>query len=495
MKESDIVVSILAYGLKEGFLSPEDYIYSSNKLLHLFKMSSLEEGKTYPLEEALQAAIELGKAKSLEEMDNLNQEDCFEAEIMDQIMPRPYEVIQKFYGLLKINPCEALSYMYDFAIKTRYVRLDRLKKNVSYEVEGEKCSLDITINLSKPEKDPKEIAKGALIKSSSYPACALCKENEGFYGSFKQAGRSNIRLIPLKLNNEDFYFQYSPYGYFNEHCIVLKKEHEKMTIDEKTLRRLFDFVDLFPSYFLGSNADLPIVGGSILSHEHYQGGNYLFQLDKAKGKERFSFASFPEVEAEIVDWPISVIRAYSSSREELMAFGDKVIASWRSYSDEGNMIYAQTDGVMHNTVNPILRKNNGVYQLSLALRNNFTTEKYPLGLFHPHPEYFHIKKENIGLIEVMGLAILPGRLVKELKACGDYLLNQMKEGDEGLISSHLSWLEELKRKYKGLFDKKTISQVLNNEAGLVFEKVLECVGVFKDTAEGLEGFRKFIHTL
>ncbi|MCI2068912.1 MAG: UDP-glucose--hexose-1-phosphate uridylyltransferase [Bacilli bacterium] len=493
MTPSEIIYSLVNYGEEKGLLDPLDRIYAINKLLRLFREDSYEEPKnSFSIEEAVQAGIGLGKEKKLTELENLNEEDAFEGEMIDALLPRPSQVKEIFFKKYQESPKAATDWFYQFSINARYVRTDRLKKNIVYKVKGEKIDLDITINLSRPEKDPKEIAKAQQVKSSSYPLCLLCKENEGYYGTFTHPGRANHRIIPLKLNGEDFYLQYSPYGYFNEHCIVLKKEHSPMTMNEKTFKRITDFLEMFPTYMLGSNAELPIVGGSILTHEHYQGGDYLFPLAKAGEEESFTFKKFPLIKAAIVKWPLSVLRVTSSSKEEIVAFCTYVLDKWRNYSDESLGIIAK-DEVIHNTVSPIGRRVNGAYQFDLALRNNRTSTEYPLGIFHSHPEYWHIKKENIGLIEVLGLAILPGRLQKELELCRLQLLKPSTDIDPS-IEKHLPWLMEVKAKHPEL-NEKNAEAILKEEVGLVFEKVLSDAGVFKRDEKGKAGFIRFIKTL
>lgn len=493
MTPSEIIFSLVKYGEEQGLLDPLDRIYAINKLLRLFREDSyLEPLKSFGIEETVQEGISLAKEKKLTELENLNEEDAFEAEMIDALMPRPSQVKEIFFQKYQKSPKEATDWFYHFSIAARYVRTDRLKKNIVYHVKGEKIELDITINLSRPEKDPKEIAKAQQVKSSSYPLCLLCRENEGYYGTYTHPGRANHRIIPLKLNGEDFYLQYSPYGYFNEHCIVLKKEHSPMTMNENTFKRITDFLQMFPSYMLGSNAELPIVGGSILTHEHYQGGAYLFPLAKAEEEEQFTFKDYPSIKAGIVKWPLSVLRVTSSNKDEIVAFCTYVLYKWRLYSDESLGIIAQ-DTVCHNTISPIGRRVNGAYQFDLALRNNLTSEEYPLGIFHSHPEYWHIKKENIGLIEVLGLAILPGRLLNELALCREQLLHPVEKVDPS-IEKHLAWLQEVKGKHPQITEKNA-EGILKEEVGLVFEKVLSDAGVFKRDEKGKAGFIRFIKTL
>jgi len=495
MEINKIISSLIQYALKNKFIAAEDQIYCTNRLLELFQLDTYEstegeENFALVMEEALNYA----KKHHLRTFENQNEIDCFDALIMDTIMPRPSGVISKFRELYhKVSPQDATDWYYDFSIKSRYIRKDRLAKNIVYSTKGKKVDLDITINLSKPEKDPKEIARLRTIKSSSYPKCLLCKENEGYYGTYSHPGRSNHRIIPIKLNGEDFFLQYSPYGYFNEHCIVFKSEHSPMSITKDTFKRFVDFLDLFPHYMIGSNADLPIVGGSILSHEHFQGGNYEFPLNRAEDIYTFKVADFPDVKCSILNWPLSVIRLQTTDRDALVELSDRILRKWRSYSDSSSGIVAvDAEGNKHNTITPISRRKEGLYEIDLVLRNNLTSEEYPDGIFHPHKELHHIKRENIGLIEVMGLAVLPGRLKRELSLCGEYLLGRTGEVDPS-IEKHLPWLEQIKSKRE--INSKNVEKVLREEVGFVFEQVLTDCGVFKLTKDGLESFKKFIETL
>lgn len=492
MDINEVITGLVAYARSKDFIPEEDEVYVTNRLLDLFRLDTYELKKSsHSIEEIMDAALAYAKKNNLRELENQNEFDNFDAEIMDVIMPRPSQVIARFNQLLKESPQKATDYFHKLSIDDRYVRMDRLKKNIVYHMKGKMTELDITINLSKPEKDPKEIAKAMSMPSSSYPKCLLCKENEGYYGTYTHPGRSNHRIIPLTLNKEKFFFQYSPYEYFNEHCIVLKAEHVPMEISEKTFRRFVDFLNIFPHYVIGSNADLPIVGGSILFHEHFQGGRYEFPLARAQVLYDFSIAKYPLVSCYVVDWPVSVIRMDSKDSEQLIEAASFVLAVWRKYSDPENDIIA-FDSVQHNTISPVARMKDGHYEMDLALRNNRTDAEYPDGIFHPHKEFQHIKKENIGLIEVMGLAILPGRLVNELALVSDYLLKKTPVIDPSILK-HEEWMRMLQKKYQFATD--NIKQILKQEVGLVFEQVLENCGVFKRTPQGEKGFNKFIALL
>jgi UDPglucose--hexose-1-phosphate uridylyltransferase len=491
MTLDEIVFSLVKYGEDKLSLPKEDEIYVINRLLSFFKAESFEKPeKTYSFEKTIQAAIAYGKEHNLAEIENLNEEDNFEGALVDLAMPRPSQIIEMFWEKYQKSPDTAIKWYYALSKSTDYIKTARLAKNISYKVKSSLCDLDITINLSKPEKDPKEIAKALSIKSSSYPKCLLCKENEGYYGTFTKPARADHRLIPLTLNKERFYLQYSPYGYFNEHCIVLADEHTPMKIDSETFKRLFDFIDLFPNYLIGSNADLPIVGGSILTHEHYQGGRYVFPLMKAKIRREFKAEGYPDVRVGEVSWPLSVMRLISHSRTHLEKLASRILACWRSYSDEKCGIVAD-DGIEHNTITPIAYKKGKDYILDLALRNNLTSSQYPDGIFHPHPELFHIKKENIGLIEVMGLAILPGRLLTELRLAEKLLLGQ--EVADPSLDKHRPWLKEVQAKHPEI-SPSNVHLILQQEVGEVFAEVLSDCGVFKQDEEGQKGFERFAET-
>jgi UDPglucose--hexose-1-phosphate uridylyltransferase len=407
---------------------------------------------------------------------------------MDCVMPRPSEVIRRFHSDYARNPKAATDRFYKLSQASNYIRTDRIAKNLQWKTPTEYGDLDITINLSKPEKDPRDIAKAKLIKSTSYPKCLLCRENEGFAGHAGHPARQTHRLIPLRLSGHRWFLQYSPYTYYNEHCIVLNRKHVPMKISRRSFENLLDFVTIFPHYFVGSNADLPIVGGSILSHDHYQGGRYNFAMAKAPIEKHYKFEGFEGIEAGRVKWPMSTIRLRGEDREELIELADKIQLAWRGYSDESAEILAETDGNPHNTVTPIARRKGELYELDLVLRNNRTTEEHPLGLFHPHAEVHHIKKENIGLIEVMGLAVLPARLKGELSALAEALVSGAPL--TGALEKHAPWAEELQTRYT--FTPENAAGILETEVGRVFARVLEHAGVYKRNAAGKEAFMRFV---
>ena len=495
MNLDSVISSFIAYGLEKGFFTSEDEIYVSNRLLHLFRGTSFKKTEEIlPFKEALRQAIGFARDNRIEELDNLNQEDNLEAEIIDLMLPRPSEITRIFYQKYRKSPKDATDWYYQFSKDTDYVKTERLAKNIFYKTVQEQTELDITINLSKPEKDPKEIARLKTIKNTSYPLCALCKENEGFYGSYSQAGRSDHRIIPVKLGGHDFFFQYSPYGYFNEHCIILDSVHRPMEISEDTFRRFADFLDWIPHYLIGSNADLPIVGGSILTHEHYQGGNYVFPLNKAEKAFDFKLDRFRSVRGEYMKWPLSDLKLFSEDREEIIKACSYVLAAWRKYSDARAGIIASDKDGLHNTITPIARKVGGEYQIDLVLRNNRTSGEYPDGIFHPHKDKHHIKKENIGLIEVMGLAILPGRLISELDLCADYLVTGIRPEDPS-VDKHMDWVRKIRAGYPRFESKEDARRVLKNEVGLVFKHVLDDCGVFKQDEKGFKEAEDFINNL
>lgn len=413
---------------------------------------------------------------------------------MNCITPRPAQVIDAFWQKYDISPTDATTYYYTFCQDTNYIRRARIAKDLRWSVPSKYGDIDISINLSKPEKDPKAIAAAKNAPASSYPKCLLCMENEGYAGTVTHPARQNHRIIPLNICDSQWGFQYSPYVYYNEHCIVFNGEHIPMKIEKKTFKKLFDFVKLFPHYFLGSNADLPIVGGSILSHDHFQGGHYTFAMAKANTLNSFRVAGFENVKCGILNWPISVIRLKGETTEELIELADHILKTWQSYTDESAFIFAETDGEPHNTITPIARFRNGFYELDLALRNNITTEEHPLGVFHPHSNLHHIKKENIGLIEVMGLAILPARLKQEMNLLAEYILSGKNVRENSALNKHADWIDEFLPKYHDI-NEENIMDILQNEIGTVFVQVLEDAGVYKCTQSGLQAFMRFINTL
>ena len=412
---------------------------------------------------------------------------------MGLITPRPSNVISKFNSLYEKSPKCATDFYYKLSQDSNYIRRYRIKNDLKWITKTEYGDIDITINLSKPEKDPKAIAAALKMKSASYPKCLLCKENEGYAGRVNHPARQNHRIIPMVLGGDDFYLQYSPYVYYNEHCIVFNSEHTPMKIDRSAFEKLLDFIELFPHYFIGSNADLPIVGGSILTHEHFQGGNYEFAMAKAPIETQVKFSGFEDVEAGIVKWPMSVIRISSKSKERLVELADKILTAWRGYTDENSFIYAETDGEKHNTITPIARMRNGKFEFDLVLRNNITTDECPLGFYHPHPEYHHIKKENIGLIEVMGLAVLPSRLKNEMALLKDAMLQGKDISKIDTIASHKNWADMIMNKYDITAD--NCEEILQKEIGIVFTSILEQCGVYSRDEKGKKDFIKFIESV
>ena len=420
--------------------------------------------------------------------------DTRDDNIKDSVFVDREDERKEFWDKYKKSPKEATDYFYKLSCDSNYIRRQRIKKDRKWTTDTEFGTLDITINLSKPEKDPKAIAAAKNAKQSAYPKCQLCKENEGYAGRVNHPARQNHRIIPLTINNSDWFFQYSPYVYYNEHCIVFNSKHTPMKIERATFGKLLDFVTQFPHYFVGSNADLPIVGGSILSHDHFQGGHYTFAMAKAPIEKELQFEGFSDVKAGIVKWPMSVIRISGPDKERLIELADKILLTWRGYTDEDAFIYAETDGEPHNTITPIARRSGDMFELDLTLRNNITTDEHPLGVYHPHAEYHHIKKENIGLIEVMGLAVLPARLKEELELLAEYILEGKDISSNEKIEKHAAWVAEFLPKYDNL-DKDNIQDVLRKEVGNVFVHVLEDAGVYKCTAEGREAFMRFINKL
>ena len=420
--------------------------------------------------------------------------DLFDTKLMNCLTPRPAQVQAEFAKRYEVSPKEATDYFYKLSQDSDYIRRYRVKKDLKWKVDSAYSEIYITINLSNPEKDPKAIAAAKNAKVSSYPKCQLCVENEGYAGRVNHPARENHRIIPITVNDSAWGFQYSPYVYYNEHCIVFNGEHTPMKIEKQTFVKLFDFVKLFPHYFLGSNADLPIVGGSILSHDHFQGGNYTFAMAKAPMEETFTIKNFEDVEVGIVKWPLSVLRLRSTDESRLIELGAHILDAWRGYTDEAVFVFASTDGEPHNTITPIARKVGDTYELDLALRNNITTEEHPLGVYHPHAQWHNIKKENIGLIEVMGLAVLPSRLKEEMEILADYLVEGKNIRENEKIEKHADWVERFRGKYDG-FTKENVMEILEKEVGIVFTNVLEDAGVYKCTEEGRIAFKRFIETL
>ncbi|MDO4617722.1 MAG: UDP-glucose--hexose-1-phosphate uridylyltransferase [Lachnospiraceae bacterium] len=496
------IQKLVEYGLQKGLIQPEDKIYTINRYLELFEQDDFEEqdiaGQPIVLEEILENLMQIAFEAGIMKSDDIVTKDLFDTKLMGILTPAPSTVIKEFRAQYAEDPKKATDAFYAFSQDNNYIRRERIKKDRKWQVDSPYGKIDITINLSKPEKDPKAIAAAKNAKQSAYPKCQLCIENEGYAGRMNHPARQNHRIIPIQINGGQWGFQYSPYVYYNEHCIVFNGEHVPMKIDKNAFIKLFDFVKQFPHYFLGSNADLPIVGGSILSHDHFQGGNYEFAMAKAPYEETFTIPGYEDVEAGIVFWPLSVIRIRHKEPERLIELADHILGKWRGYTDEAAVIYAETDGEPHNTITPIARKKGEVYELDLALRNNITTEDCPLGLYHPHAEYHHIKKENIGLIEVMGLAVLPARLKGEMELLGEYLVQGKDVNEEESLQKHAEWTKEILAKYseKGTaITAENVSEILQEEIGQVFVHVLEDAGVYKTTPEGREAFRRFISVL
>ena len=492
------IAKLVQYGMEQGLLQEEDRIYAINRILEVMKLDDYQEQEQVPehpdLEETLNELLDYAAEKGLMEHNSVVYRDLFDTKLMDCLMPRPSEVTAKFRELYQKSPVEATDYFYKLSQDSNYIRRYRIKKDMRWSVPSPYGDIDISINLSKPEKDPKAIAAAKLAKQSGYPKCLLCKENVGYAGRVNHPARQNHRIIPLKINGTDWGFQYSPYVYYNEHCIVFNFEHIPMKIERATFVKLFDFIKLFPHYFIGSNADLPIVGGSILSHDHYQGGHYTFAMAKAPIEQHFMIPGYEDVEAGIVKWPLSVIRIRSGNEKRLIDLAEHILECWRGYTDEAAFVFAETGGEPHNTITPIARKVGDTFELDLALRNNITTEEYPLGVYHPHAEYHHIKKENIGLIEVMGLAILPARLKEEMELLAEYLVEKKDIRSCEALEKHADWAEKIVPLHPEL-NADNVMDILKEEIGKVFVGVLEDAGVYKCTEEGREAFARFLKTL
>ena len=491
------VKRLVQYGIESGLVPEEERIYTTNQLLELFGEEEYTEPETefkdVDLEEVLEELLDYAVEKGVLKENSVVYRDLFDTKIMGLITPRPSNVISKFNSLYEKSPKCATDFYYKLSQDSNYIRRYRIKNDLKWITKTEYGDIDITINLSKPEKDPKAIAAALKMKSASYPKCLLCKENEGYAGRVNHPARQNHRIIPMVLGGDDFYLQYSPYVYYNEHCIVFNSEHTPMKIDRSAFEKLLDFIELFPHYFVGSNADLPIVGGSILTHEHFQGGNYEFAMAKAPIETQVKFSGFEDVEAGIVKWPMSVIRISSKSKERLVDLADKILTAWRGYTDENSFIYAETDGEKHNTITPIARMRDGKFEFDLVLRNNITTDECPLGFYHPHPEYHHIKKENIGLIEVMGLAVLPSRLKNEMALLKDAMLQGKDISKIDAIASHKDWADMIMNKYDITAD--NCEEILQKEIGIVFTSILEQCGVYSRDEKGKKDFIKFIESV
>ena len=484
------------YALKNGLISEVDRIYMHNMLISALGLDVYEDvtvTEEADIEEILADIDDFAFENGLIPDNGVTRRDLFDAKIMGLLTPRPSEVIAKFKDLYEVSPEEATDWYYAFSKATDYIRTYRIKKDLKWSVPSVYGEIDITVNLSKPEKDPKAIAAAKALPQSGYPKCALCAENEGYAGNLRAAARQNHRIIPMTIADENWYLQYSPYVYYNEHCIALSAEHSPMKIEKDTFRRLLDFEELFPHYFIGSNADLPIVGGSILSHNHFQGGHYTFAMETAPIEKEITFKGFDNVKAGIVKWPLSVIRISGTDKNELVELADKILVAWRGYTDENAFIFSETNGEPHNTVTPIARRRNGDYELDLVLRNNITTDEHPLGVYHPHAELHNIKKENIGRIEVMGLAVLPARLKAEMAALEDAILNGKDIAADESIAKHADWVAKFRDNYT--FTEENTEEILRTEIGKTFVLVLEDAGVYKCTDEGRAAFIRFVDTV
>ena len=488
------VKSLVNYAIKNEMIEKWDEIWAINTVCQALNMDAFEdcEAENAELEDILASILDYAVENGLCE-DSVVYRDLFDTKIMGLLTPKPSEVISKFHFLYCRDKKAATDYYYKLCQDSDYIRRYRIKNDLKWITKTEYGDIDITINLSKPEKDPKAIAAALKMKTTSYPKCALCKENEGYMGRVNHPARQNHRIIPMTLGGDNFYLQYSPYVYYNEHCIVFNAEHTPMKIDRAAFVKLLDFVEKFPHYFVGSNADLPIVGGSILTHEHFQDGNYEFAMAKAPIETKVTFSGFEDVQAGIVKWPMSVIRIIGTDKARLVELADKVLTTWRGYTDKDSFIYAETEGTPHNTITPIARMRNGKFELDLVLRNNITTEDCPLGYYHPHPEYHHIKKENIGLIEVMGLAVLPSRLKNEMAVLGKAMVNGEDISANETIAAHKEWAEMIMQKYD--INEDNIDDILKKEIGIVFTSILGQCGVYSRDEEGKAGFLRFIESV
>ena len=490
---------LISYGEMTGLIKSSDKMYVRNRLLTKLKLDAFEETEAVctdikELDDILEKITDYAVKNGLIENDSVVYRDIFDTEIMDTLTPFPSTVIEKFNELYEKSSKQATDYFYNLSCNSNYIRRGRIKKDVKWEVDSEYGRIEITINRSKPEKDPKAIAAAKNMKQSDYPKCQLCVENEGYGGRVNHPARQNHRIIPIEIAGKEWCFQYSPYVYYNEHCIVFNKEHIPMVIDRNVFGKLLDFVSRFNHYIIGSNADLPIVGGSILTHEHFQGGNHVFAMHKAESEKFYELDGFSDVEISRLKWPMSVIRLKSENKEKLIELSDKILTSWRGYTDEKAFVYAESDGTPHNTITPIASMSGKSYVMDLVLRNNITTAEHPLGVYHPHSELHHIKKENIGLIEVMGLAVLPSRLVEELDAVKDAIINKKDMSLNEKTASHKEWAEEIIKTHPEI-NGENVEEIIRQEVGKVFVTVLEHAGVYKRDEAGMEAFDRFIAKL
>ena len=494
MDRDQAISRLVSYALHTGLIQPCETVWAVNTVLDTLKLDSFSgpepSDREVELAPVLEALLDDAHDRGVLEEGSVVYRDLFDSELMGRLTPRPAQVIERFQALYREDPKKATSWYYKFSQDTNYIRRDRIAKDMQWKAPTEYGELDITINLSKPEKDPKAIAAARNLPASAYPRCQLCAENEGYAGRVNHPARQNHRIVPIQINGAEWFLQYSPYVYYNEHCICLNKVHTPMKIDRACFAKLLDFVGQFPHYFVGSNADLPIVGGSILAHDHFQGGRYTFAMEKAPVETPFAFPGYEDVGAGIVKWPMSVVRLTCAHPARLVDLADKILTSWRGYTDEAAVIYAQTDGEPHNTITPIARRRGADYELDLVLRNNLTTPEHPLGLYHPHAQLHHIKKENIGLIEVMGLAVLPARLKTELAAVAEHLVKGEDLRADPLTAHHADWAEGFAPKYD--FTADNALEIVEKETGLVFAQVLEDAGVYKRTPEGRAAFLRFL---
>ncbi len=482
--------ALISYGMEKGLISPLDEIYIRNSLMDALALYEFkdEEAEEKSLREILTSLCEYAAEQGIIEKTQ-TAFDLFDTRLMGILTPRPGEVISEFCENYMESPEAATDWYYEFSKNTDYIRTYRIEKDKKWQAETEYGTLDITINLSKPEKDPREIAKAKTVKKSSYPACALCVESEGYAGRLDFPARQNHRIIPIEVCGESWCFQYSPYVYYNEHCIAFNREHTPMTIDENIFGKLFSFLDVFPHYFIGSNADLPIVGGSILAHEHFQGGKYTFAMERAPIEKEYQIEGFEDIKIGRVRWPMSVIRISGEDKKKLSSLASRILEKWRRYTDESAYIFSETNGTPHNTVTPIARKRDGLYELDIVLRNNITTEERPMGLYHPREELHHIKRENIGLIEVMGLAVLPARLSRELELMCEYVAKGIDFSENEEIIKHKAWADEIIKNKK---ESETYEDFFKAEIGKAFAECLECAGVFSRDEEGNAAFDRFM---
>lgn len=496
----DLIRELTNYAVGCELLAEEDRVYAENQLLAILQLSDFcpqvapaADGATRPLADILSDLCDAAYAAGLIDSDSVVYRNLFDTRLMGALTPPPSAVISHFYELYRTDPRAATDWFYALACRSNYIRTDRIARDLKWKVESEYGDIDITVNLSKPEKDPKAIAAAKLLPQSGYPKCLLCHENEGYAGTLSKPARQTLRQIPFTMAGKPWYLQYSPYVYYNEHCIALSAEHTPMKIDRSTYEKLLGFVTAFPHYFIGSNADLPIVGGSILAHDHMQGGHYTFAMENAPIEAEVSFPGFEDVSAGIVKWPMSVIRLRGECTERLVELADRILGAWRAYSDPDAFLFAETDGEPHNTITPIARRRGSLYELDLVLRNNITTPEHPLGVYHPHEEYHNIKKENIGLIEVMGLAVLPARLKDELLLMCEAILSGQDFRTVPGIEKHADWFDRFRDAYR--FTADNVEGILRVEIGKTFINVLRCAGVFKDDDAGRAAFRRFLATV